>query len=636
MKLNKVIAYTLGVSLFAFASCTSETYELSVPEFSPADLTEGVAYTVTVDQSTNTVTMQSLMPENYLLSWIHPNGQSRDANVSIQLPFSGDYELKFGVQTKGGLVYGEPYSFTIENTNGDLLTDKVWVDLTGGADNSKTWTWDVNNLSGFTCLTFGDGFGWNYYINGVDPGDENGEWKWEAGYQDWLYYTSDGTPFQVSDMGDITFDLINGSHITNERNGMTGAFNYNPVTHQMSIPAGFNIIGDGCPSNFVENLTTFEVVAINEHVFGFKLRRIDDPCDLIFIYVEKGWDGSWSSEGAPSITEPEDPFTGNMDDLTTSTSNTKVWKLNDESPYDWYWWDGMNSAWVSNGLEVGSSYGAPWCPEPDEDMIDAFSLQLTKGSSSNSFTLINDEGTFFGTYTVDGNAIVFDQELPILKVAGNNVNIDITSNKLYVVGLNSDDATLTLGVPTKVNGKGVFTEYLCVNLVQSVAGGDQPAGPTLFAFDNNGMIVYNNADRNGQLEVELYKPSGWGGSATFFNDVEALSFKKNQTLSVTFSLSGITWKEGADPRAYVGCNDFGHSWDAADRFEQDYAVPLNLNGETTVTIVNNTGGTYKFLDKDCIIIVVETTPETVDSPVGEDGFIDPSGVTMTVSKVAVE
>lgn len=635
MNLKKYLAAMAGVSMLAFTSCTSETYELAVPEFSPADITEGVAYLVNVDQATNTVTMQSLLPEKYLLSWIHPNGQSREANFSIQLPFSGEYEVKFGVQTKGGLVYGEPYSFTIENTNGDLLTDKVWIDLTGGADNSKTWTWDVNNLSGFTCLTFADGYDWNYYMNGIDPGSDNGEWAWAAGFQDWLYGRTDGSPLTAADFPDITFDLINGSHVKNESTGVSGAFNYNPSTHQMSIPANINIIGEFCPDGFVESTTTFEVVAINEHVFGFKLRRLADPCDLVFIYVEKGWDGSWSSEGAPAVTEPEIPFDGNMDDLTTSTSNTKTWKLNDVSPYDWYWWDGIKSEWVNNGLELGSNYGASWCPSPDEDMVAAFSLQLTKGSSSNSYNLTNDEGTFVGTYTIDGTALVFDNPLPFLIVPGNKVSVDITTNKLYVVKYNSDDNEVVLGVPTKVNSNGVFTEYLCINLVQSVESG-QPSGPTLFTFDNNGLLVYNNTERNGQLEVELYKPSGWGGSATFFNDVESLSFKKNQTLSVTFSLSGITWKDGTQPRAYVGCNDFGHSWDAADRFEQDYAVPVNLNGETTVSIVNNTGGTYKFLDKDCIIIVVETTPETVASPVGEDGYIDVTDVKMTVSKVSVE
>lgn len=632
MKLNKILASMAGVSLMALASCTSETYELAVPEFTPADLTEGVAYTVNVDQSTNTVTMTSLMPSKYQLSWIHPNGQSRDASVEIQLPFSGDYELKFGVQTKGGLVYGEPYTFTIENTNGDLLTDKVWIDLTGGADNSKTWTWDVNNLSGFTCLTFADGYDWNYYMNGIDPGSDNGEWAWAAGFQDWLYGKTNGEALTPADFPDITFDLINGSHVTNELTGASGAFNYNPVTHQMTIPTGFGIIGSYCPESFVESSSVFDVVAINEHVFGFKLRRNDDPCDLVFIYVEKGWDGSWATEGAPEVSAPEDPFKGDMDDLTTSTSNTKTWILNEVSPYDWYWWDGTTSQWTNNDLKIGVSYGQSWCPEPSESWLENFSLQLTKGGESNTFVLNTPLGNTFGSYTVSGNALQFDQTVTFFNVAGSNFNVNITTDKLYVVSMDAENNKLTLGVPTKVNGNGVVTEYLALNLDQQLSGGGE-SGPTIIIVDNSKLNCYVEAEDHYRLE--LYNPYV---SGDYCIDASQVRVKPGKQITIDFTISGITWNEGAEPRIIFGNNfeAFGFIWPSdGSGFDQEHTVFDVATGNGKAILKNTSESTIVFEGSSAITICVEIR-NLVAAPLTEGGILDATQVTSTVNSFMIE
>jgi len=105
---------------------------LGKANLSADDLVEGLAYTVDVDQATNTVTMKSLLGSSYVTSWIHPQGTTTSENATIRVPFAGDYTVKFGVMTRGGMVYGEPYSFTIDNTNGELLTDDIWLNLTGG------------------------------------------------------------------------------------------------------------------------------------------------------------------------------------------------------------------------------------------------------------------------------------------------------------------------------------------------------------------------------------------------------------------------------------------------------------------------------------------------------------------------
>ena len=45
------------------------------------------------------------------------------------LPFAGDYEVTFGVETNGGVVYGEPYKFNLPQNDFSLLNDNKWFYL---------------------------------------------------------------------------------------------------------------------------------------------------------------------------------------------------------------------------------------------------------------------------------------------------------------------------------------------------------------------------------------------------------------------------------------------------------------------------------------------------------------------------
>jgi hypothetical protein len=72
-------------------------------------------------------------------------------NQTFQIPFGGDYTVYFGIITKGGYVKSEPINFTINNTNGSLLTNPLWTLLSGGVGNSKEWVIDLdaNGVSKF-------------------------------------------------------------------------------------------------------------------------------------------------------------------------------------------------------------------------------------------------------------------------------------------------------------------------------------------------------------------------------------------------------------------------------------------------------------------------------------------------------
>lgn len=110
MKSKYLYSFLAGVALMmSVSACTPENEVLPVPDLTSADLVEGKAYRVTVDQATNKVVMTSLLGNGYITSWVHPQGIERKLSTEANIPFAGDYEIKFGVMTRGGMVYGEPY-----------------------------------------------------------------------------------------------------------------------------------------------------------------------------------------------------------------------------------------------------------------------------------------------------------------------------------------------------------------------------------------------------------------------------------------------------------------------------------------------------------------------------------------------
>ena len=124
MKIHNLI-YTLLVAMavFLLASCSPEDFGFGKNTYSPEDLVEGKAYTVTIDG--NIVKLESKIPDATPL-WITPVGRKSQQALDVELPFAGDYEVTFGVETPGGIVYGEPYKLSLSKNDFSLLNDDKW------------------------------------------------------------------------------------------------------------------------------------------------------------------------------------------------------------------------------------------------------------------------------------------------------------------------------------------------------------------------------------------------------------------------------------------------------------------------------------------------------------------------------
>ena len=107
--------------LFAYSKCDAniqrlfpDEYDLGDKGVTSDDLVEGIAYTITHDsKNPNIVYLESKLGVNYTALWEHPQGRSQEQKVTLKMPFEGTYTVKFGVETRGGVIYGEPTTFDI-------------------------------------------------------------------------------------------------------------------------------------------------------------------------------------------------------------------------------------------------------------------------------------------------------------------------------------------------------------------------------------------------------------------------------------------------------------------------------------------------------------------------------------------
>ena len=127
------LAVAGGLTAF-FTACTPENHEMPAVTVTPAELVEGIAFSVTPDANDpNTIRLSSLM-KGVQACWETPSGLSQSPEVTLELPFSGEYTIKFVVTTGAGLVWGEPYTFEVTQNNFEMLSDEIWTNLAGGVD----------------------------------------------------------------------------------------------------------------------------------------------------------------------------------------------------------------------------------------------------------------------------------------------------------------------------------------------------------------------------------------------------------------------------------------------------------------------------------------------------------------------
>ena len=598
MNIKKSLYWSVA-GAFLLAACTPDDHSLSMPDLQPADLVQGKAYTVDVDAQ-NTITLKSLLDKSYNCYWIHPNGRAQGNVATLALPFAGTYEVTFGVDTRGGVVYGAPYQFQINTNNMSLLEDPLYTYLTGGVGQSKKWVpvdkdYGVGSCTGPVMYCNPDDV-LNDGSASKDIGINHMNPNWDPGFQSWLI--PQDSPYMKSSMT-FTLDDQNGCTVSVYRAEEDKTYNvkWNLLVEDKNHPtlsftdafALHNVGFDEVCANYTTNIV---ITQLTPYLLQLATMRTNSegPWWIIWNYIAE--DVQNGTVEIPSdeveLLNPATPSLPEIEGLEKKLFTTDIngvefegaemtYQVSTDAAYDWMWWNGASSAWES---VTKGNYGTNWAPKWDEDAVAENELTLTKKGAWSY-------GDKSGSYTIDGSKIVFDQEVSFFTVVGNERTIEVKGKEWQVFKCDPG-SELVMGVPAEKDANGAVNTYLVAGFTYKEVGGGQ-TGPTVVPFIAENVNNYFEADK--YFRCQLYNPWGGGGDAV---DPANIKLKKNQKISVTVRLSGFTFSQ---PAKMVLCCNRGEeqSWET-DCFNYSRAITVNGDGTYTVSWTNDTGSTVKWDD----------------------------------------
>lgn len=600
-----------GVGGGLLTACSPDDHSLSQPDLTTADLAQGIAYSVTVDAD-NTVTLKSLLDKSYNCYWTQPNGRSQGPEVKFQLPFAGTYEVRFGVDTRGGVVYGEPYQFLVTTNNMSLLEDPLYAYLSGGVGKQKKWV-PVDKFYGVGQCTapvmycnpddvLNDGSGdTNIGIGHMVP-------NWDPGFQSWLIpadspYMNSYMIFSLDDQNGCSIEEYRGDDGTTKK----GKWNLNLTDKNhptLSFTDAYAMHNQGFDEVCNNYTTDIVITELTPYMLQLATMRTNSEgawwliWNFIAADVQSGAVEIPSDE--PSYIEPAAPAAPQVADLATKLFTTDINGVNfqgdqmtflpsDEGPYDWQWWNGGTQAWES---VAGGNYSQSWTPAWTDDVLD---LELTFARKADG-TYTYEIGEQSGTMTIGDGTLLFDKEVSLFTVAGGGRTLELKGQE-WTVFKCDPGSELVIGVPDQQDADGNVNTYLVANLVYKAVGGGQ-SGPIVVPFTADNVNNYIEADK--YFRCQLYNPWGGGGDAI---DPTTLKVKKNQTLKVTLRLNGFTFEQPAKMVLCLNWETTAESGWEPDCFGYQRAIEVNGDGTYTVSWTNDTGGTVNWGDATSALII---------------------------------
>ncbi|MDO4164330.1 MAG: hypothetical protein Q4D56_08080 [Bacteroides sp.] len=653
MKFNYCIYSLIASVLMVFAACTPDEYEMGKKTYASEDLVQGLAFTVTPDASDpNTIHLQSLLSGVTPL-WETPSGRSQATSLDLELPFEGEYEVTFGVETPGGVVYGAPYTFTVVGNNFNMLSDEKWSNLAGGVGKTRKWVpidkdYGIGRCTGPIMYmnpddVKNDGSGSTDLIFGSDNWAPN----WDPGIQSWL--VPEGDPYFDSYMT-FGLDAANGCTAEVFRNDASGGTLMNgKFTLNLSDSKRPNITFTDCYSlhnaGFDEVCSNYtqeiKIIELTPYLLQIATMRTNSEgawwIIWNFISEEAKNDPSIIPSDDIDVIEPSEVQLPTIEDLETKLFTTDIngvtyvgnemrFLINDEEPYDWMWWNGGSSAWES---VVNGNYGTTWAPAAGSEIED-FELVLSKSGDTYKW----DDGTNSGNLIIGENTLTFTDssgnpaEVTFLTATGDSRTVEVKGSEFTVLACDAA-SSLQIGVPSSTNAKGDVNTYLCVNLDYKPVSDN--SGPTEIAVDASKVEVIFGDGNSDRLRLQFY--NSWGGANECL-DITKVKLKKNQVLTIQYKvLSGITWNEGAAPKTVIMENKIGNSFED-DCYNLSYAANFDTTaGATqTVTLTNTTSSTVTF-ETDCCLVVGIQNKGLATVEMNEDGS---PNVTIDIVSMTIE
>lgn len=296
-KLYNLLTFLI-LSALVYTSCTPDKYDLEKIDVKSGDLVEGIAYTITHDtENPNIVYLTSLMDSKYTPLWNHPQGRSQESKATLKIPFPGTYDVQFGVQTRGGYVYGDSVIFDVENMYSGFIEDELWSFISGGQGKSKTWYLDLDadGLSRYfdgPLYFYGTSNGWDGECYGDDC------WSWNPDYagNSWL--------MAAGDYGSMTFELTDGANVSVEHGMLgteqSGTYLLDTDNHTIKmVDAG--ILHDSGRDGHVIDWGSLVIISLTDDYMQLGVLRDaalsgDGACLLVYNFISKDYFDKWVPE----------------------------------------------------------------------------------------------------------------------------------------------------------------------------------------------------------------------------------------------------------------------------------------------------------------------------------------------------
>ena len=646
---NHILTLLAAMVMFLVASCSPDDFGFGKKTYSPEDLVEGKAYTVTIEG--NIVKLESKISDCTPL-WVTPSGRSEQQSLSLELPFAGNYSVTFGVETPGGIVYGDPYQFSLAQNDFSLLSDTKWfyladknykkgdplpdaATLTSGI--SKKWyplakdygigqsACPLSAVTPYDVLNNGKGFTEEEKANNVYKDIYFGSENWAPNYPYGFDVLTDGENSAYLDSWmEFSMDAQNGCVAKMYRGesgtkgnstgtNLTGKFNLNltdakkpTITLTDAYVMHPNNWDDVC-NNYA---TDVQIIELTPYLLQTVTKRTNSEGNWYIVesFVSEevvNTDGACIPKDELDIKEATTPKLPTFEDLNTKLFTTDIngvsfvgtsmtFLANDEAAYDWLWWNGGSSEWQS---VVDGNYGTEWAPKWGDDVADmefVLSSSVADGKTTYKYTLGNQNGTF----TIDGSKLVFDKAISFFTVDGSSRKVELKGKEWQV--LKCDPGTeLVLGLPETKDTNGKVNSYRVVNLTYKPVSSS--TGPTVVPFIADNLKFY--IQKETYLRCQLFMPASWGGGndAIDGSRLKVMNFGSEQ------------------------------NWEP-DCFEYSRAVTANSNGTYTLSWTNDTGLTCSWLDTSALIVTMQykgyaSLPEDTD---------DAYKAAITVESVTIE
>lgn len=521
--------------LLLIIACSPDDYKLKSPDVKSEDLVEGIAFKIEHDkENPNIVYLSSLMGTEYTPVWTHPQGRSQEYKVTLKMPFPGTYKVVFGVETQGGIVYGDTTTFTIDKFYPDFVTDNLWTSLTGGIGKSKTWVPE----SGSYGLASGE-------VDYADPGTTV-EWNnftpnWSPGKG----HTDDDNIWNST----MTFTLDGGAYVTTHdvsKEGTSdkkGTFMLNTDNHTITLTDAEIIHTQGWSSKSTNWSKDLKILTLTENQLQIAVLRDASSGEsewwLIWNFVSKDYADNYVPADVP---DPIPPIDGSADDVL-ATTKTKIWKLATDGPYDWA---DLNGNLIKNFTNKQSYIKTGWAAYQD-DMIAATKLTFTStGNQQGKFVFSSyNSNDIEGQYTLnESNDIDFGQSLSATISETDfgwlsTIKLETTTeNKLRIIKTKSDVfGTITdMWLGQRLTDK---EEYMVYHFKLSTSMEDDKS---ITIPVDNAKLDIGDLEKNGNLRIEIYNEFG-----TTKNNppIDQSKFVFANKLSVIFTVKGLKLKSGA-------------------------------------------------------------------------------------------